>query len=198
MDAPFVGQMASFNGTMTVVNGYTSSVTLSCTAGTTAPPSTCTPSPASFTPNNKTPFTLAVAGAAGDYTFNLKATGADTSHSALKPTCTTSPFINLTHVYGCIPVAAPSHVHPDQHALAAMIPSSGSDSGNVLLYFANDGGIYRALDGFRGLVSGACSGINQFDDLNHCPSPSLSGITPSPVPRRCRALPGRRRRPIYC
>jgi hypothetical protein len=86
--------------------------------------------------------------------------------SSLNPTCTSSPFINLTHVYGCIPVAAPSHVHPDQHALAAMIPTSGSDSGNALLYFANDGGIYRALDGFHGLVSGSCSGINQFDDLN--------------------------------
>ena len=48
-------------------------------------------------------------------------------------------------MYGCIPVAAPSHVHPDQHALAAMIPGSGSDSGNALLYIANDGGIYRAL-----------------------------------------------------
>jgi hypothetical protein len=86
--------------------------------------------------------------------------------SSLNPTCTASPFINLTHVYGCIPVAAPSHVHPDQHALAAMIPSSGSDSGNALLYFANDGGIYRALDGFHGLASGSCLGINQFDDLN--------------------------------
>jgi hypothetical protein len=86
--------------------------------------------------------------------------------SSLNPTCSASPFINLTHVYGCIPIAAGSHVHPDQHALAATIPISGSDSGNALLYFANDGGIYRALDGFRGLMSGACSGINQFDDLN--------------------------------
>jgi hypothetical protein len=86
--------------------------------------------------------------------------------SSLNLTCTASPFINLTHVYGCIPVAAPSQVHPDQHSLAAMIPSSGSDSGNALLYFANDGGIYRALDGYHGLVSGSCSGINQFDDLN--------------------------------
>ena len=47
-----------------------------------------------------------------------------------------------------------------------MIPASGSDSGNALLYFANDGGIYRALNGYSGLNSGSCSGINQFDDLN--------------------------------
>lgn len=86
--------------------------------------------------------------------------------SVVNPTCTASPFINLTHVYGCNPVAAPSHVHPDQHALAGMIPISGSDSGKALLYFANDGGIYRALDGYTGLTTGTCSGTNQFDDLN--------------------------------
>ena len=86
--------------------------------------------------------------------------------TSVNPSCASAPFINLTHVYGCNPIAAPSHVHPDQHAFAAMIPSSGGDSGNALLYFANDGGIYRALDGFSGLNTGACSGINQFDDLN--------------------------------
>ena len=82
------------------------------------------------------------------------------------PACNASPFMNLTHVYGCVPSGAPAHVHPDQHALAAMIPTTGSDSGNALLYFANDGGIYRALNGFSGLNSGACSGTNQFDELN--------------------------------
>ena len=82
------------------------------------------------------------------------------------PTCAATPFLNLTHVYGCAPVAAPAHVHPDQHAMSHMIPSSGSDSGNALMYFANDGGIYRALNGYSGLNSGACSGTNQFDDLN--------------------------------
>jgi hypothetical protein len=82
------------------------------------------------------------------------------------PTCSSSPFINLTHAYGCYPIGAPAHVHPDQHAIAYTIPTSGTDSGNALLYFANDGGIYRALNGFSGLNSGVCSGINQFDDLN--------------------------------
>ena len=36
----------------------------------------------------------------------------------------------------------------------------------TLMYFANDGGIYRALNGFTGLTTGSCSGTNQFDDLN--------------------------------
>jgi len=80
--------------------------------------------------------------------------------------CLAAPFLNLTHVYGCDPIGAPAHVHPDQHALAFVIPSSGTDSGNALMYFANDGGIYRALDGFNGLNSGSCSGTNLFDDLN--------------------------------
>ena len=86
--------------------------------------------------------------------------------SAINPTCESSPFLNLTHAYGCIPIAAPFHVHPGQHAIDFMIPASGSDSGNALLYFANDGGIYRALNGYSGLTSGFCSGMNQFDDLN--------------------------------
>jgi hypothetical protein len=84
------------------------------------------------------------------------------SISSANPTCASTPFLNLTHVYGCSPLAAPAHVHPDQHALAFTILASGAD----LMYFANDGGIYRALDGFSGLTTGSCSATNQFDDLN--------------------------------
>jgi hypothetical protein len=86
-------------------------------------------------------------------------------HSA-NPRCETLPFINLTHVYGCIPAGAPAHVHPDQHGMAAMIPTLGTDSGNELVYFANDGGIYRVLNGFSGLNNGTCSAVNPFEDLN--------------------------------
>lgn len=88
------------------------------------------------------------------------------SITTVNPTCAAVPFINLTHAYGCDPAGAPAHVHPNQHALAYAIPSSGSDSNNALMYFANDGGMYRALDGFLGLSTGSCSGTNHFDDLN--------------------------------
>jgi len=88
------------------------------------------------------------------------------SINSQNPSCSNSPFLNLTHAYGCDPIAAPAHVHPNQHALAYMIPASGSDSGNDLMYFVNDGGVYRALDGYGGLATGLCSGRNQFDDLN--------------------------------
>src|SRR5208337_3166075 len=43
---------------------------------------------------------------------------------------------------------------------------SGSSAASDLMYFATDGGIYRALNGFTGLTAGSCSGSNQFDDLN--------------------------------
>ncbi len=116
----------------------------------------------------------------GSYNLELLAVpnGADTdlyagavnlykcSITSANPTCTVNPFMNLTHAYGCDPIAAPAHVHPSQHALAFMVPAGGSDSGNALLYFANDGGMYRALNGYSGLNTGSCSGTNQFDDLN--------------------------------
>ncbi len=86
--------------------------------------------------------------------------------SSINPTCSNTPFLNLTHAYGCDPLGAPAHVHPDQHALAYTIPTSGSETGDGLMYFANDGGIYRALNAFTGLITGSCSGTNQFDDLN--------------------------------
>src|SRR5207245_11431408 len=54
-----------------------------------------------------------------------------------------------------------SHVHPDQHCNDCM-----TVGGKDILYFSNDGGIYRALDGFTGLTTGACGGANNFDSLN--------------------------------
>lgn len=88
------------------------------------------------------------------------------SIDSLNPGCSVEPFMNLTRVYGCIPLGAPAHVHPDQHALAFTIPAEGAESGADLMYFANDGGIYRALNGFLGLNTGSCTSTNQFDDLN--------------------------------
>jgi hypothetical protein len=83
------------------------------------------------------------------------------SITSVNPACANTPFLNLTHVYGCNPLSAPAHVHPDQHAIANILLSSTD-----LMYFANDGGIYRTLDGFAGLTTGSCSGTNLFDDLN--------------------------------
>jgi len=96
------------------------------------------------------------AGAVNLYKCSLSST------NTASPACSAG-FLNLTHVYGCDPIAAPSHVHPDQHALA-FLPTSG----RALMYFANDGGMYRALDAFSfsGPSAGTCSAPNGFDDLN--------------------------------
>lgn len=76
------------------------------------------------------------------------------SITSINPTCSNTPFLNLTHAYGCDPLGALAHVHPDQHALAFSIPNAGSSSASDLMYFANDGGLYRALNGFAGLTTG--------------------------------------------
>src|SRR6266404_3559853 len=85
--------------------------------------------------------------------------------SSLSPVCSGTgqgTFLNLTHVYGCAPnFGSIAHVHPYQHDLDFIVANS-----KAILYFANDGGIYRALDGYSGLTTGDCSGTNQFDSLN--------------------------------
>ena len=84
-----------------------------------------------------------------------------TLNNPASPSCS---FLNLTHVYGCNPASSLAHVHPDQHALDALVVPGGTTT--VPMYFANDGGIYRTLDGYTKLTTGSCSGSNGFDDLN--------------------------------
>ena len=72
--------------------------------------------------------------------------------------CSQGAWLNLTHVYGCSSIAK---LHPDQHDLDFTVVN-----GKDIMYFANDGGIYRALDGYLGLATGTCGNTNQFDSLN--------------------------------
>jgi hypothetical protein len=76
-------------------------------------------------------------------------------------TCLQGDWINLTHVYGCSPLGAPAHVHPDQHGIGFMVAGDTTPG-----YFAHDGGISRTLDGYSGLTTGSCTGTNQFDSLS--------------------------------
>jgi hypothetical protein len=94
------------------------------------------------------------AGAVNLYKCTLANTNAT---SCLQPS-----WLNLTHVYGCAPnFGSIAHVHPDQHDVDFAVAN-----GKSTLYFANDGGIYRALDGYTGLTTGTCGLSNQFDSLN--------------------------------
>jgi len=84
--------------------------------------------------------------------------------NSVVPDCSgTGPnqFVNLTHAYGCSPLASTAHVHPNQHGVDFLVVGAKD-----VMYFANDGGIYRALDGFTGLTTGTCGAANQIDDLN--------------------------------
>lgn len=70
-------------------------------------------------------------------------------------------WVNLTHANGACSDKA--KVHPAQHGMDFAVIG-----GKALLYFANDGGVNRALDGYSGLSVGSCdtAGTNQFDNLN--------------------------------
>ncbi len=71
-------------------------------------------------------------------------------------------WINLTHVYGCNSIAK---VHPDEHGVAfALFPATNPTQ--AIMYFANDGGVYRTLNGYTLLDSGTCGTTNGFDNLN--------------------------------
>jgi len=54
-------------------------------------------------------------------------------------------FNNISHVYGCNPVS----MHPDYHG------TDYSQSNPQIIYFGNDGGIYRTLSGFS--LTGGCN-----------------------------------------
>jgi len=81
------------------------------------------------------------------------------SITAANPTCSITSFRNLTHVYGCSPIGSMAHVHPDQHAIE-FAPGNPQ-----LVYFGNDGGIYRSLNA-SALSSGSCGTPNSFDNLS--------------------------------
>ncbi len=102
--------------------------------------------------------------------------------------CTQGDWINLTHVYGCDPLGAPAHVHPDQHGIAFMVAGDTSPG-----YFAHDGGISRTLDGYSGLESGSCSGTNQFDSLSQTLGSMTEFVSLSVDPTSADILLGERR-----
>jgi hypothetical protein len=96
----FAGETALFEGTASAVNGYANSVTIGCSAGSTAPPNTCSPSPSTLTPASKTPFAVTAGGPAGDYSFKVQAVGSDAK--------TTTHFISATLHVVSFAMTAPS------------------------------------------------------------------------------------------
>ncbi len=79
----FPGNSVNFTGTLTSLNGYDNSVQLTCTAGASAPPSPCVPTPGSLTPTpTGATFSLnAGSSTIGNYNFNLQASGTDPNNT---------------------------------------------------------------------------------------------------------------------
>ncbi len=109
-------------------------------------------------PNGNSGVTDLYAGTINLYKCEISAEfpSCDPNASGAPPNAT---FLNLTHAYGCSSIAM---VHPAQHAVAFQINPSVQD----VMYFANDGGIYRSLNGYADLTTGTCGSANQFDSLN--------------------------------
>ena len=94
------------------------------------------------------------AGAGNIFKCQISATNPDCSKNAPG-----SNWLVLSHAYSCNPASAPAHVHPDQHGIDFL------RSNPSIIYFGNDGGVYRTLNG-PGLNSGSCSVSLPFDNLN--------------------------------
>lgn len=90
------------------------------------------------------------------YRCSLSATG-PANGTANGTSCT---WANLTHVYGCNPIAASAHVHPDQHDMAFALASP------QLMYFVNDGGVYRSSNGAASDGTCAAANANSWQNLN--------------------------------
>ena len=128
----FAGQNATFNGKLTAANGYASAVALSCAAGTTAAPGTCSASPASVTPTGAgAAFTVTSGGTAQDYLFNVHAVGTDAS------TTTHDAAVTLHVVDFALGAASPASVSVQQgntsQGIAFVVSGAGAFSGTVTL-----------------------------------------------------------------
>jgi hypothetical protein len=82
-----VNQNVTWNGTVTAMDGYSSSVSLSCSSGA---PATCTVTPSQLTPTNTgAPFTVTMGSAtAGIFNFTIQATDGTLTHTTPTETLT--------------------------------------------------------------------------------------------------------------
>jgi len=156
-----INSPAVFNGTLTPINGYSSSVNLSCGPG--APPS-CVASPGSATPaSSGTPFTVAVSSPISQaYSFNINAVGTDsaaTAHSAP---------VNFT--------ALPAQSF--DFTLAATPSSVSAVAGNPALYSLD---VSPNTGSFPNAVTFTCSKLPALTTCGFNPAQVASGSGDSPV-----------------
>jgi hypothetical protein len=152
------GQSATFAGTLYALNGYASGVNLACVAGSTAPPQNCAVAPASVTPTTQgAGFTLTASDIAGDYSFNLQASGTD-------PALVMHSFPLVLHVV--------------DFGLSALSPNSlmlaPGTTGSPVSFTVS------AFGAFNGTVNFSCRGLPSGVTCQFQP-PSAGPIAGSPV-----------------
>jgi hypothetical protein len=156
----FAGRTATYTGTIFARNGYGSTVSLSCVSGTSAAPQTCSVNPASIVPTALgAAFSVSASGQAGDYFFNLRATGTDpakTIHNA--------PI--LLHVVD-FNLSAPSP--------ASVNIAPGASGAPVSLVVSGAGA-------FSGSVTLSCSGLALGTACQFQPSNVVSPTNSNPIP----------------
>src|SRR5262249_52262135 len=133
----FPSQNATFGATIYALNGYNAAVNLSCTAGSTSPPSGCSISPNLLLPTpGGTPFLVNAAGNAGDYAFNVHAVGLD-------PLATTHDSSLTLHVIDfALGIPSPASV--------SVIPGNSTTPVSFVV---------SALGAFNATVTLSCSGL---------------------------------------
>jgi hypothetical protein len=129
---------ATFDGTLTSVNGYNSTVTLSCGTGA---PANCTVNPSTTTPlDTGTPFTVTVSSSVSQaYAFNVNAIGSD--------------ILAVSHSVPVAFTALPSQAF--DFTLSITPPSVSIASGQTAIYFLD---VAPTSGTFLSTVTFSCSG----------------------------------------
>ena len=127
------GTNVVWDGTLTATNGYSNTVTLTCTAGA---PSTCNISPSSLAPaSTGSPFTVTVGSStAGTYTFNIQGTDG---------TITQTQAVSLTVTDFTVPATLtnPPAANPGQSTSTTMLisPVGGTTFASNVTYTCTAG-----------------------------------------------------------
>ncbi len=152
----FPTQTATYNGTITALNGYNSQVSLTCTG--TVPP-TCTLNPTQLTPTpTGVSFSTTASGAIGDYTFNVHGVGSDMN--------------TVTHDF-------PLTLHVVDFGVGSfsstVLNANEPNSSNAITFQVTGSG------SFGGAVTLSCGGLPAGASCNFTPSSTVNPTSSAPV-----------------
>ena len=152
---------ATFNGTLTAVNGYSNSVTLSCGTGA---PSTCVVTPSSIVPTaSGAAFTIDVSSSTSQaYSFSINAVGSDAA--------------SISHSFGLAFTAMP--VQTFDFSMLVTPSNASVAAGQSTLFTLTLG---PTPDAFPNDVSLSCTGVPALTSCNFNPPQVNSGTANSVI-----------------